>query len=65
MCVCDAKGLRVSHSKDAEAGRGDADHDGPSWLQQHDWGIRNGETGDLRGMRAERGGKSAVFQCRL
>jgi len=65
VCVCDAKGLCASRSKDAEAGRGDADRDGPSWLQQHGWRIRNGITGDLRGTRAERGGKSDMIRCRL
>jgi len=42
VCVDDTGGLCTSRSRDADAGHGDADRDGHSWLQQHGWGTRNG-----------------------
>ena len=47
----DARGLRASRSRDAEAGGGNVDCERHSWLQQHGWGIRKfvtDVTSDLR-----------------
>jgi len=65
QCVCDATGLRVSHPRDAEAGRGKADRDGHSWVQRHGWGgggVRNGPDKRLgTGARERRDGKRVGF----